>query len=673
MAHATTSTALRSAEWPAWVGLTDEDEEPSVYDHYPELFAPLFPELDAGRRACLAAAGRDYASAVFTVDHLLDGDRPADTWAAPLRITALLHEAYVRLAGLFEASSPFWQEMARCLAAYMEAMEIEARFVADGRRPSTWRIDDAVSLARGKCAVAELVPLAMAHLVGDRDRATPLVASIAAYNAACTLLDDLLDWRADLATGRPNFALAENARRNPRCRGTVEPADAIGRALYFGGSALAVLAAADAELATATAALGAIEVPAWRAVLEKTRRRIATMREQVTTVPDGRTRSHGGVRGTVRVPRPADGWGEVGVSAGRWLVREGEQGFPEGRHLMRFPHAAGFTGATEIVVGDVFTHAVATAALCDLADASARGLEPLLDVLREHLVVRRRTTEVGLWSYFPDLPELPPDADDLAEVLRVLVRTGGTAPLDAEVRRAVSAVLAAATPEGAVPTWIVGGTDPERTARQQRYVTTAWGTGCEVEVVANIADAVGRWDPVSFGAPVARARRWVADRQLPDGSWAAEWYHGGSWATWVATRCLAADPAHRGAVRAAARGLLERQQADGGWGPAQTTRSSVFDTVLSAMTLRLAAPSLGSAEGVTAQRAVDRALRVVAEAQEVDGSFAAEPVIRMDVDRVSGGGRTVSHGSATLVTAVVVRAALALSDARRRSDVPGPR
>jgi squalene-hopene/tetraprenyl-beta-curcumene cyclase len=656
------------AGWPGVIGMTDPDEEPSVYDHYPELFSAAFPELDRERRRALAVAGRSYASAIFTVDHLLDGDRPDIAWTAPLRVTAHLHDAYTRLAGLFGAESPFWQDIRRCLSAYMDAMATEASFVSSERPLCTWDVDEAIALARGKCAVAELVPLAMAHLAGDPHRAAPLVASVAHYNAACTLLDDLLDWRADLGTGRPNYALAVTARsgrgRGPSGNGP----DAVGRRLYFGGPALDVLDAADLQLDRAADAVATVTVPAWLAVLDRTRRRIATMRSQLLGAADDHTRSHGGLRLSVQLPRARTGWEELATTAGRWLIGEGLRGFPEGRHLMRFPHAAGFTGATEVTVGDVFTHAVATEALCDLRDHGTRGLEPLLAVLREHLLVRRRPDEVGMWSYFPDLPELPPDADDLAEVLRVLLRTGGVEPLEPRLRRCLEGLLAQG--EGvAFPTWIVGGAHAAQTERQQHFVATAWGTGCDLEVVANLADALLAFDAGAFAEPVTAAKRWLADRQSPDGGWAAEWYHGGAWATWAVVRLLAPDPVHRPTVRRAVQGLLARQRDDGGWSNAANGPSAVFDTALTALTLDLAAGCLHPADAAAVDAGVCRALRSVRSAQRPDGSFASEPVIRMDLARAAGGGgATVSHGSATLVTAVVVRAATALS----RRSAGGP-
>lgn len=690
--------AAESPGWPAGLALDDPDEAPSVYDAYPRLFASGFPAAPPSDVERLVHAARRYASAVFAVDDLVDGDHPERATTAPLRILALLHEAYVDLGALFPAQSPFWPALMSCLSRYTAAMADEARFRAGpgydsatgamaaypGPQGAAGLTEHVEQIAVDKSAVAEVTAHALGSLGGDDAAGARLARSIRRYNLACALEDDLLDWRADLAAGRPNLFLAY-AVSAPHADGRAGPAQ-LAEAGYRDGAGQAMLARAIRELDAAASLVADLDLPVWRAALERTRTRIENLRTELDTwLAVGNGTTGGGRSITVALgPAPEPGtWSWIARSGATYLAREAETGWRAGSHLMRFPREEGFTVPDgEVAVGDVFTTALVGSALAEWdAAMPGRPLAPVLDVLARRLSRRRRASERGGWSYFPDLPELPADADDLAEVVRVLSRLPGAGELRGILRDALDFALSLQEPSGRMPTWLVDDAGPH-CARQRRFVETQWGDTADVEVVANLAHAAYRFDPGRYAAAAAAACRYVAAAQTGDGRWPSTWYHGETWGWWVCGRLLALDDRYAAAGRRAADRIAAAQNPDGGWGAHPGSPSTPAHTALAL----LAHTAVLGGHGARADAA--RARRFLAGRRLAGGGWPAEPLIAMDLARASrpgaraataqrterasgpppedagaaagGPSSIVSHGSAPLTTALVTLAGTAL-------------
>jgi squalene-hopene/tetraprenyl-beta-curcumene cyclase len=337
-------------------------------------------------------------------------------------------------------------------------------------------------------------------------------------------------------------------------------------------------------------------------------------------------------------------------AAAGFLERQRASAYAEATHWMTFPHAAGFSGIVERHAGRVFAMALVGNALVDAAHAGFpidwNGLEQDADRLLE----MRADDVPGGWRYFPTLPELPPDADDLAEVLRLLqaVRPERVPGACGEALRLVLSVGIAS--DGSLRTWIVDEqrTDPA-TVRLRQFIGHQWGDTADVEVVANLLEALWRLDRARYAEACARGVEFVAGRQAPDGTWGSTWYWGPYYGTFAACRFLAAAwPGHPALHRAAA-GLRAALGADG---------SALGPTDLALA--MLAAAALRSSVPFEGDRLRESAASLLAR-QEGDGSWPATPFIRMDTNRVrtlagKGQPRYVSYSSRTTATAFCLRA-----------------
>jgi squalene-hopene/tetraprenyl-beta-curcumene cyclase len=339
--------------------------------------------------------------------------------------------------------------------------------------------------------------------------------------------------------------------------------------------------------------------------------------------------------------------------ASAYLLAQADRQFAEVRHRMRFSRAAGFTGSSEDQTGDIFARATLANLFLDIAQLlqspqTAASLRAGAVREAEYVAGARVTDRAGGWSYFPDLPELPPDVDSLAAALSLFARIApGSAPL---CRVPVDLVLAGADPDGSFETWIVAASDaPANRARMEWAIQNCWGTGADPDVLAHFYYALWLWDPQRYAAAIARGAAKVLDMQQPDGSWCAAWYAGPAYGTAMAVRLLRAAGMGDAARQRSQRFLLGSQRADGGWGDESLLP---LQTALSVAALHDAAPGRSST-------AVDRAATALCERQLADGSWDASPWIQMEIGRATGKILHVAtYQSVILTTAFCLRALL---------------
>lgn len=239
------------------------------------------------------------------------------------------------------------------------------------------------------------------------------------------------------------------------------------------------------------------------------------------------------------------------------------------------------------------------------------------------------------WRYFTICPDIPPDTDDLAQVVTILAERGHperAALLAGPLRRLV---LNSRGP-GRFRTWLVAA--PEEAEAADR----TWVAGSDPvhpEVVANVLFALWRHDADAWREDVLAGARWLLTRQV-DGLWASYWYYGHGYATHLVLRLLAAIdatwpdalPGCEVAQLAARRALLGAQGPDGSWpvtqpplaflelgaawepGPERTLETALCLSALAYV------PS-----DETVRLARSRAIAYLASVQAEDGGFAADP------------------------------------------------
>jgi len=339
--------------------------------------------------------------------------------------------------------------------------------------------------------------------------------------------------------------------------------------------------------------------------------------------------------------------------ASAYLLAEAERQFSEARHEMNFSRAGGFTGSSERQSSDIFARATLANLFLDIAGWMQE--EELSAAFRatarreaEYLARAKIPNRAGGWSYFPDLPELPPDADSLAAVLSLFVRI---APKYIELcQEPVALVLAGAAVDGSFETWIVAPTDaPSDCARMRWAIRNCWGTGADPDVLAHFYYALWLWEPSRFGEAIRRGALKLIEMQQRNGTWRATWYVGPAYGTGLSVRVLQKIGMGDDARARARRFLLDTQGEDGSWGDVS---SAPLQTALSMAALSATAPESNLVE-------MERGAAALRERQLSDGSWLASPWIQMEIGRAVGKiVRVATYQSATLTTAFCLRALL---------------
>src|SRR4029077_1529241 len=102
---------------------------------------------------------------------------------------------------------------------------------------------------------------------------------------------------------------------------------------------------------------------------------------------------------------------------------------------------------------------------------------------------------------------------------------------------------------GTISTWLVAPDPLCAEAEGYRSAIDRWrGGGADIEVVANLAYALWRFDARYWGGWAEAAARWVSSQQRPDGSWGSSWYCVCAYSTYVATRLVGALAPKDGAL-----------------------------------------------------------------------------------------------------------------------------
>lgn len=663
--------ARLQALWPKQILLSASAV--SMYDCFPYLFGEAFPSVEEADLDRFAVAARLYASSIFLHDKLFDegAERDSNLRLAPinaLRILAMEWEAYRQLHELFPARSMFWEDFRSYLSHFTRACLEEQRFIKGDRAWREFSEELALDIAIGKNGVARATIAGLAEMQGDRSAVRPLNEAIDGYNSARQMLDDLCDWKEDLRAGMPTLLLARVLGEEPNCVDEEQHSKLtakVGREIFYGGHATYLMELAVGALDVANAAITAWPNLAWRQVHKDLRRECVLLLEDIERiVGENVHRVERQQRFQLALPSPVGDWQKLAWRALGYIIEQWRLGFGEARHIMYFPPEFGFTGP-QYQRGDTFQRAVIADALCDVDDADDVRLQPVIEEEISYLLSQRGAGRCG-WRYFPQLPELPADADDLAQILQVLWRSGYRRELEDTCSGPLSILFEDNwSDDGSFETWIIPRS--ERTPSEMREAEFArymWGEGADPDVMANLLYALALIDPARYTERIGRGVKYLERRQSPDGSWISTWYHGPYYGTYVCLRLLCRVSPKAEAIRLAADFLRSRQNDDGGWG----TRgcSNALDTSLAL--LGLASVERGEFAAIEDCISASAAAAYLQAASGSDGSWPKCEFIRMDTGRASGTvSQILSYGSQTMTTAFVLKAALARSRSSRQS------
>jgi len=297
-----------------------------------------------------------------------------------------------------------------------------------------------------------------------------------------------------------------------------------------------------------------------------------------------------------------------------FLLAQAGNGFQEALEIQ-----IGLMGVP-VLIGSVFPVSLILLALRQADPERAREV-----IETESRAISDLGAEDG-WRYFNLSPDIPPDADDLAQAIALL---GPSARLAGPLAR----LLANEVAPGRFRTWLVA--DPAVAAEADER----WAAGpaaVHPEVVANLLASLLALDPERFRESAVAGIDWLLIR-ADEGLWSSYWYYGAAYGTYqvlrlldLAERCFGPHPTWSEAREQARAALLATRDPSGGWrvqrapvglvalgGPMpEPARPGVLETAYATAALRLADVELD---------ALEPAFDFLVACQEADGGFPAEP------------------------------------------------
>lgn len=348
---------------------------------------------------------------------------------------------------------------------------------------------------------------------------------------------------------------------------------------------------------------------------------------------------------------------ELAIAA---LERERCSGYAESTHRMRF---AGFGPEPLAYEGRVFQTALIGCALLLAAEkgfaCNRAGIESDIAELGE---MRCRDVRGG-WRYFPQFAELPPDADDLAQVAQLLL-VAKSPRFEELCGDAMDLLLERVQPDGSLQTWIIDPKDASPLSRKLAdLVERVWGNSVDLEVVANVMHALSLRGDQRAREFAGRMASFLIAKQDSAGTWATTWYCGPYYGLFACARAMAEYFPASPALGRAARYLGTTQNGDGGWGE---PTSNATDTALA---LSAAAVLLNSHD-VPGEAAVKRGVEHLIGQQRETGLWPASPFIRADPLRAQpqrAGQTWFTYQSEAMTTALCLQS---LCAARRMIEQP---
>jgi len=626
-----------------------------IYDLHPYLFTTAFPEVPRPELRRLALAGRFLANAVVLMDMQIDEPVDAATaadWA--LRGTALQFEAYRLLQGLFPPTSVFWPNFRASISDFVTAYKMEQEFASGKRAWPSFATTAAIVIATGKTAMAKGSILGLAELSRENAPVAALARSIDEYNIARQIFDDVHDWKADLRDGRPSVVLREllpEELPGPEQRSSPKLLQDLAHSLYYDDVLDAMMDRVLLHVGRALDEAAAWPDLPWRKVMRMLERGAHDLQADTRRITgENRDRLRRAPDVPITLPPPSSPSEEVVFRGIGFLLEQWRTGFGEARALGYFSHSTGIA-SDEYQSGDVFQRALIADVLLDADPALGDQLRPIVAAETDYLLSRRSADGLG-WSFYPRLAELPNDADDVAQVMQVLLRADRRADVVSFCERAIETVIGGMRPDGSFETWIVPPPALRAPAhvRQVEFIGKAWGSGPDPDVIANFLYALALYDRGRFSHEIELGVDWLIHRQDAEGSWSSTWYEGPFYGTYVNARLLA-DVGATAPLRKIEAFVRDRQRSDGGW----TVAGGESDPLSTA----LATLALGHAGVGADDEALQRARGFLASTQAGDGGWRSVRFIKMDMERALGGPpRFIYYGSRTLTAAFACKAGL---------------
>jgi hypothetical protein len=202
--------------------------------------------------------------------------------------------------------------------------------------------------------------------------------------------------------------------------------------------------------------------------------------------------------------------------------------------------------------------------------------------------------------------------------------------------------------------WIIPAKDQnEEQQLQTIWVNKGWGTGSDIEVIANLIYALILFDKAKYAAAINRGITFLLNSHENRYCWKSTWYYGNYYGTWVSLRALCAANGPGETVENAITFLEDSRLPDGSWA-VEGQGSSPLQTALALLALSIAKQYLGLK---LHREWLDSSLHYLQQTCTINSHWPASPFIQMPMGRPVGFVHTIlTYESAAITSNYVAKA-----------------
>jgi hypothetical protein len=416
---------------------------------------------------------------------------------------------------------------------------------------------------------------------------------------AYQLIDDARDVKEDMETGQLNYVRLVMTPAFKK-QATVD-AEELVKLFYVSGAYKKLYARAGRLLKEAQKTAGAMDATTWSHALEGVMRHVKMDFYNVNgfvRALNTRVALNHIPQNALRITLPPLNFRNRQIAGTarhllKYLLLQKQNDFGELKHVMFLNKIIGLSTKRDIHVNDTFQRALISDIFCDCMSLNKNYFKTLAISELEYLKRKRQKDEIGGWSYYPGIPEIAADADDLGQLLQIFIRTGNMNAIPRFFEKPIQVLLEERRhPNGGIETWIIPKNPVTEKHRRQEHFNSIWGTGPDVEVMANFLYGLCLYDYPRFRNKIIRGCYYLLEQQLPGALWEPKWYYGTYYGTYTVLRLFGEIAAREPEFKAEYKKriapplfntLLSLQKPDGGWG--LNGQSDYLNTSLAALCL----------------------------------------------------------------------------------------
>ena len=315
-----------------------------------------------------------------------------------------------------------------------------------------------------------------------------------------------------------------------------------------------------------------------------------------------------------------------------YLIKEWEKDYPEVKHIMVLSDFEGFQNERTLHITDIFQRGILTNNLIDIGNNYKTDLSKIINHEINYLVENRNKYDSGCWSYFPTVKEIAPDADDLGQMMQIFIKQGNKNIVNNHCLTGIEILLNDCYNHktGGIETWIIPKENQsENQKKQQEFNESKWGSGPDIDVMANFLYALCLNDYEQYKDVIDKGTKYIYDRMEKDCFWNSRWYYGWQYGTMICVRLgfelskynIEFKNSYSKVFCDIRNYIIENQNQDGGWSINLTANSDSLCTSLALITLMYFDDSCDSEK-------IRKGVTFLESKQYLDGSWEAIPFIK---------------------------------------------